>query len=100
MLARISKAWKVTASDPKRVLTTGSFRVLKFNPSQKPLVAFGIVPIADSHDLEDRSLVAVVRNAKAVTKITVSLSLTWLALEQRKETITTGGFLERHLLDS
>jgi len=38
--------------DPKRVLTTGSFRVLQCNPRQKPFVAFGNVPIADSHDLE------------------------------------------------
>jgi hypothetical protein len=29
------------------VLTTDSFRVLQYNSSQKPFVAFGYVPIAD-----------------------------------------------------
>jgi hypothetical protein len=43
-----------------------------------------LVPIADSHDLEDRSFVAVIQDAKAVTQITVSFSLTWPALGQRK----------------
>ena len=33
-----------TKARPKRVLTTGSFWVLQFNPGQKPFVVFGIVP--------------------------------------------------------
>lgn len=35
------------------------------------------VTIADSHDLKDRPLVAVVGEAKAVTQIMNLLSLTW-----------------------
>jgi hypothetical protein len=66
------------------VLTAGSFRVLQGNPRQKPFVAFGNVPIAGSHDFEDRSLVVMVRNARAVTQIAVSFSLTWPTLEQRE----------------
>jgi hypothetical protein len=50
---------------------------------QPTFMAVANVPIADSHDLEDRSLVAVVRNAKAVTQITVSRSLTWPDHEPR-----------------
>jgi hypothetical protein len=38
-----------TGPDPKRVLTTGSFRVLQCNSSQKPFVAFGYVPKAEFH---------------------------------------------------
>lgn len=70
----------------------GSFPALQFKPSQKPFVAFGIVPIADSHDLEDRSFIAVVQDAEAVTQITVSFSLNWPALEQRKKSFATVSF--------
>lgn len=57
-----------------------------YRPVEKKgiIVVVSILSIADSHDLEDQSLVAVVRNAKAVTQITVSLYLTWPAPEQRK----------------
>jgi hypothetical protein len=40
-----------SASDLKRVLTTGSFRVLQCNSSQKPFVAFSYVPNAVVRDL-------------------------------------------------
>jgi hypothetical protein len=35
-----------SGKDPWRVITTGSFRVIQFNSSQKPFVAFGYVPKA------------------------------------------------------
>jgi hypothetical protein len=35
--------------------------VAHFNSIQKPFVAFGYVPVADSHDLEDRTLVVSTR---------------------------------------
>jgi hypothetical protein len=68
--------------------TTGSLPASQFNASQLPFVDFGDVPIADSHDFEDRSLVVVVRNAKAVTQIAVSFSWTWPTLEQRNRSVT------------
>ncbi|MEI8171191.1 MAG: hypothetical protein WCG50_16080 [Rhodoferax sp.] len=35
-----------TLEDPQEPFTEGSFPALQFNPSRKPFVAFGIVPIA------------------------------------------------------
>ena len=63
----------VTLEDPKRVLTTGSFRVLQCNPRQKPFVAFGNVPVADSHDFED--IRGDVLEGKAAVQIAGSNSL-------------------------
>lgn len=61
-------------------------RLLSGPPSAyRPVVVVSILPIADSHDLEDRSFVAVIQDAKAVTQITVSLYLTWPAPKQRQE---------------
>lgn len=40
------------------------------------------MPLADSHDLKDRSFDALILDTKAVTQITDSFSLTWPALEQ------------------
>jgi hypothetical protein len=37
-------------------------------------MAVNYVPIADSHNLKDRSFVAVILDAKAVTQITISFS--------------------------
>ncbi|EKD99116.1 MAG: hypothetical protein ACD_23C00120G0002 [uncultured bacterium] len=67
-----------------RVLVNGRNMEVPRTANQEPLVKFGIVPIADSHDLEDRSFIAVVQDAEAVTQITVSFSLNWPALEQRE----------------
>lgn len=53
-----------------------------------------IVPIADKHDLKDRSFVALILGTKAVTQITTSFSLTWPALEQRERLFATGSFLD------
>jgi hypothetical protein len=41
-----------TNIDPKRVLATVCCLALQFNPRQKPFVAFGNVPIADSQPIE------------------------------------------------
>jgi len=38
--------------DPKRVHTTGSFRVRQCNPWQMPFVAFGYVPLAEFRFIE------------------------------------------------
>jgi hypothetical protein len=67
----------------KRVLPKVRYLAVHCHAVQRSFLTFGTVPIADSHDLEDRSLVAVVRNAKAVTQITVSRSLTWPDHEPR-----------------
>jgi hypothetical protein len=53
-----------------------SYMEVQFNANQAPLVKFGIVPIADSHDLKDRLLVAVFGEAKAATQIANLHSLT------------------------
>jgi hypothetical protein len=65
----------VDSRDPKRVLTMVCFPAHQFNTAKKQFMATRKVPIADRHDLEDRSLVVVVRNARAVTQITASFSL-------------------------
>jgi len=59
-----------------------------------------IVPIADSHELKDRSFVAVIQDAKAVTQVTVSFSLTWPALEQRELTAASVGYRSGQFCDS
>jgi hypothetical protein len=51
------------------------FPALQFNTAKKQFMATRKVPIPDGHDFEDRSLVVVVRNARAVTQITASFSL-------------------------
>ena len=66
-----------TGLDPLPPVTTGSLQVAQFIPNQKPFVVDFNVTIADSHDLKDRPLVAVVREAKAVTQIMNLLSLAW-----------------------
>jgi hypothetical protein len=38
--------WKYFHKDPLESFVAGSFPALQFNPSQKPFVAFGIVPVA------------------------------------------------------
>ena len=60
---------------------------------QTPVVTSNNVPKADSHDLEDRPFVAVVRKAKAVAQITGSFSLPWPSTVQRKPTAVNGRFL-------
>ena len=50
------------------------------------------MPNADSHDLKDQPFAAEVREAKAVTQITDSLSLTWPTPVQRKRVLTTGSY--------
>ncbi len=67
----------MTEKDPLPPVTTGSLQVAQFIPNQKPFVVDFNVTIADSHDLKDRPLVAVVREARAVTQIMNLLSLTW-----------------------
>jgi hypothetical protein len=46
-------------------------------------VAVVLVPKADSHDFKYRPLSAVVRKAKAVTRIAISHPLTWLTASPR-----------------
>lgn len=62
--------------------------IRRWNAGQLTLVIDVSVPIADGHDLEDRSFVAIVQDVKGVAQITVSLSLTWSALEQREPTFS------------
>ncbi|TSA09746.1 MAG: hypothetical protein D4R79_13110 [Comamonadaceae bacterium] len=45
------------------------------------------VPIAVSHESQDRPFAALVLDAKAVAQITGSFSLTWPALAQRLESL-------------
>ena len=53
------------------------------------------VPQADSRDLRDRSLVVVVRDAKAAEQIADSISFTWRASVQRKRLLMNDCFPER-----
>ena len=55
------------------------------------------MPQADSRDLRDRSLVVVVRDAKAAEQIADSISFTWRASVQRKPTAAKGRLLEVQL---
>jgi hypothetical protein len=48
------------------VHTTGSFTVCQLNSRQKSFVAFGNVPIADDHGLDDRTLTVLTKEATAV----------------------------------
>ena len=73
----------VALKDKLRVFTTVGFPALQFNAVNKQFVATRKVPIADSHVLRNLPFVSVVREAKAVTRITNSDSLTWSTARPR-----------------
>ena len=74
--------------DTNRAHTTVGLPAAQFIARHKPFVADFNVPIADSHDLEDRPFAGAVPEVKAVAQITGSFSLIWPALVQREPTFS------------
>jgi hypothetical protein len=66
----------VAVTDTKRLSTKVCLPVLQLNAVKKQFVATRKVPKADSHDLRDRTLVVLVRGAKAAFHVAGSSSLT------------------------
>ena len=51
-----------------RSVTTGSFRVVQFDSSKKPFVAFANVPIADGNEDQELTFAVVTRRLKVVSQ--------------------------------
>ena len=79
--------------------TTVSLRVAQFIARHKPFVADCKVPQGVGEQSQERLFAALVPDAKAVTQVTGSFSLTWPALGQRKPTATTDCLLEVQLFE-
>ena len=89
----------VALKDKLRVFTTVGFPALQFNAVNKQFVATRKVPQGVGEQSQERLFAALVPDAKAVTQVTGSFSLTWPALGQRKPTATTDCLLEVQLFE-